>query len=95
MCHAPGVLHTLTKEDGTSFVVGRSVAGFSNSEEEAAGLTDVVPFLVEDSLKEAGAQYSKGPDGDSYVVTDKKLVTGQNPASSAAAAQRLLDLMAH
>ena len=95
VCHAPGVLHTLTKEDGTSFVAGRSVAGFSNSEEEAAGLTDVVPFLVEDSLKEAGAQYSKGPDGDSYVVTDKMLVTGQNPASSAAAAQRLLDLMAH
>ena len=95
VCHAPGVLHTVSKEDGTSFVAGRSVAGFSNSEEEAAGLTDVVPFLVEDSLKEAGAQYSKGPDGDSYVVTDKMLVTGQNPASSAAAAQRLLDLMAH
>ena len=60
-----------------------------------AGLTAVVPFLVEDSLKEAGARYSKGPDGDNYVVTDGTLVTGQNPASSADAARRLLDLLTH
>ena len=86
-------LHTVKKHDGTLFVTDRSVTGFTDGEEEAAGLTGVVPFLVEDSLKQAGARYSKGPDGDSYVVTDKTLVTGQNPASSAATAQRLLDLL--
>ena len=93
VCHAPGVLHTVKKHDGTLFVTDRSVTGFTDGEEEAAGLTGVVPFLVEDSLRQAGARYSKGPDGDSYVVTDKTLVTGQNPASSAATAQRLLDLL--
>ena len=95
VCHAPGVLHAIEKQDGTSFVTDRSVTGFTNGEEEAAGLTDIVPFLVEDSLKEAGARYSKGPDGDNYVVTDGTLVTGQNPASSADAARRLLDLLNH
>ncbi len=95
VCHAPGVLHVIKKQDGTSFITDRSVTGFTNGEEEAAGLTDIVPFLVEDSLKEAGARYSKGPDGDNYVVTDGTLVTGQNPASSADAARRLLDLLTH
>lgn len=95
VCHAPGVLHTVKKQDGTSLIVDRSVTGFTNGEEEAAGLTSVVPFLVEDSLTEAGARYSKGADGESYVVTDGTLVTGQNPASSADAAQRLLDLLTH
>lgn len=95
VCHAPGVLHTVKKQDGTSLIVDRSVTGFTNGEEEAAGLTSVVPFLVEDSLTEAGARYSKGADGESYVVTDGTLVTGQNPASSADAAQRLLDPLTH
>ena len=95
VCHAPGVLHTVKKQDGTSLIVDRSVTGFTNGEEEAAGLTSVVPFLVEDSLTEAGARYGKGADGESYVVTDGTLVTGQNPASSADAAQRLLDLLTH
>ncbi|MDU7485726.1 MAG: type 1 glutamine amidotransferase domain-containing protein [Cutibacterium avidum] len=95
VCHAPGVLHAVKKQDGTSLIVDRSVTGFTNGEEEAAGLASVVPFLVEDSLTEAGARYSKGADGESYVVTDGTLVTGQNPASSADAAQRLLDLLTH
>ena len=95
VCHAPGVLHAVKKQDGTSLIVDRSVTGFTNGEEEAAGLTSVVPFLVEDSLTEAGARYSKGADGESYVVTDGTLVTWQNPASSADAAQRLLDLLTH
>lgn len=60
VCHAPGVLHAVKKQDGTSLIVDRSVTGFTNGEEEAAGLTSVVPFLVEDSLTEAGARYSKG-----------------------------------
>ena len=95
VCHAHGVLHAVKKQDGTSLIVDRSVTGFTNGEEEAAGLASVVPFLVEDSLTEAGARYSKGADGESYVVTDGTLVTGQNPASSADAAQRLLDLLTH
>ncbi|MSS46711.1 type 1 glutamine amidotransferase domain-containing protein [Cutibacterium sp. WCA-380-WT-3A] len=95
VCHAPGVLHAVKKHDGTPFVADRSVTGFTDGEEEAAGLTDVVPFLVEDALKDAGARYSKGPDGECYVVVDKTLVTGQNPASSAATAQRLLALLPH
>ena len=83
-----------TAADGTPFVRGRQVAGFTNGEEEAAQLTDVVPFLVEDSLIAAGADYRKGPDQESFVVTDGTLVTGQNPASSADAARRVLDLLA-
>lgn len=94
VCHAPGILHPITAADGTPFVRGRQVTGFTNGEEEAAQLTDVVPFLVEDSLIAAGADYRKGPDGESFVVTDGTLVTGQNPASSADAARRLLDLLA-
>ena len=71
-------------------VNGKSVTGFSNSEEEAVGLTHVVPFLVEDILQKNGGVYSKGPDWQSHVVTDGLLITGQNPASSAPAARALL-----
>jgi len=69
------------------------VTGFTNTEEEAVGLTKVVPFLVEDMLKENGGVYSKGADWASYVLTDGILITGQNPASSEAAAQALLNLL--
>jgi len=69
------------------------VTGFTNTEEEGAGLTDVVPFLVEDMLKSNGGKYEKGEDWASFVVTDGKLVTGQNPASSEEAAQKLLALI--
>ena len=72
---------------------GRKVAGFTNSEEEAVGLTEIVPFLVEDMLKANGGDYSKGADWGSWVVTDGKLVTGQNPASSREAAEALLKLL--
>ena len=71
-------------------VKGKRVTGFTNTEEEAVGLTKVVPFLVEDMLRSAGASYGKGADWQSYVVTDGLLVTGQNPASSAAGAKALL-----
>jgi len=74
-------------------VKGRKVAGFTNSEEEASGLTEVVPFLVEDMLKANGGLYSKGADWSSHVLTDGKLITGQNPASSRAAAEALLKLL--
>ena len=69
------------------------VTGFTNTEEDAVGLTDVVPFLVEDMLKANGGNYHKGADWASFVVTDGKLVTGQNPASSEEAAHKLLELL--
>ncbi|QEE47071.1 type 1 glutamine amidotransferase domain-containing protein [Rhizobium sp. WL3] len=93
VCHAPGVLRHVKGRDGKPLVSGRKVAGFTNSEEEAVGLTDVVPFLVEDMLKENGGLYEKGADWGVYVVTDGKLVTGQNPASSEEAAKALLKLL--
>jgi putative intracellular protease/amidase len=94
VCHAPGVLRDVMAGDGTPLVRGRRVTGFSDSEEAAVGLTDVVPFLLEDVLKAQGALYEKGPDWASHVVTDGTLITGQNPASSAAAASALMDSLA-
>lgn len=94
VCHAPGVLRHVKGPDGAPLVKGRKVTGFTNTEEEAVGLTDVVPFLVEDMLKANGGDYSKGADWGSYVLIDGKLVTGQNPASSGEAAEALLKLLA-
>ncbi|WP_348700406.1 type 1 glutamine amidotransferase domain-containing protein [Duganella fentianensis] len=94
VCHAPGVLRHVKAADGAPLVRGKQVTGFTNTEEDAVGLTNVVPFLVEDMLKQHGAQYSKVADWQSYVVTDGLLVTGQNPASSEAAAEALLKLLA-
>ena len=93
VCHAPGVLKSVNGPDGKPLVNGRKVTGFTNSEEEAVGLTDVVPFLVENVLTANGGDYSKGPDWGSYVLTDGTLVTGQNPASSREAADALLALL--
>jgi putative intracellular protease/amidase len=93
VCHAPAVLRHPKGADGKPLVSGRTVTGFANTEEEAVGLTNVVPFLVEDMLKANGGNYQKGNDWTSFVVTDGKLVTGQNPASSEAAAHELLRLM--
>ncbi|WP_369968693.1 type 1 glutamine amidotransferase domain-containing protein [Stenotrophomonas rhizophila] len=90
VCHAPGVLRDVKAADGSPLVAGKKVTGFTNSEEAGVGLTDVVPFLVEDMLKAAGGQYSKGPDWGAYVVSDGQLITGQNPASSAATAAELV-----
>jgi len=90
VCHAPGVLKNTKKEDGSPLVKGLKVTGFSNSEEAAVGLSEVVPFLVEDMLIENGANYSKGADWTSYVVEDGVLITGQNPASAKLAAEKLL-----
>ena len=90
VCHAPGVLRQVKASDGTPLVKGKKVTGFTNTEEEAVGLTRVVPFLVEDMLTASGGIYSKGPDWQSYVLTDGLLITGQNPASSEAGANALL-----
>ncbi|WP_416057500.1 type 1 glutamine amidotransferase domain-containing protein [Stenotrophomonas maltophilia] len=89
VCHAPGVLRHV-KVDGKPLVAGKKVTGFTNTEEEAVGLTQVVPFLVEDTLKDLGGVYSKGSDWGSYVVQDGLLITGQNPASSEEAASILM-----
>jgi putative intracellular protease/amidase len=93
VCHAPAVLRHAKGVDGAPLVRGRRVTGFTNSEEEAVGLTDVVPFLVEDMLKGNGGHYAKQADWAVHVVTDGNLVTGQNPASSEAAAKAVLGLL--
>jgi putative intracellular protease/amidase len=90
VCHAPAVLRHARSPDGSPLVEGRKVTGFSNSEERAAGLTEVVPFLVQDMLVELGGHYSCVPDWQPHVLTDGQLITGQNPASSAPAAHALL-----
>ena len=90
VCHAPGVLRHTVNEDGTPLVQGRKVTGFTNSEEEGVGLTDIVPFLVEDELLRLGADYTKTGDWRPYVVRDGLLITGQNPASSGLAADTLI-----
>jgi len=90
VCHAPGVLKGATLADGSALVKGKSLTGFSNSEEAAVELTDVVPFLLEDLLQEKGANYSSADDWQPWTVTDGNLITGQNPASSEQVAQALL-----
>ncbi len=93
VCHAPGVLRHARNVDGTPLVKGKRVTGFTNTEEEAVQLTQIVPFLVEDMLKANGGEYSKGPDWHPYVLVDGLLITGQNPASSELAAEKLLGLL--
>lgn len=93
VCHAPAVLRHPKSPDGTLVVQGKNVTGFTNTEEDAVGLTQVVPFLVEDMLVNNGGHYSKGADWQPYVVTDGLLITGQNPASSAPAAHALLTVL--
>lgn len=89
VCHAPSVLKNVKIND-TFLVKGKKVTGFSNTEEEAVGLTKIVPFLLEDVLQENGATYSKADDWQSYAVEDGLLITGQNPASSKLVAEKLL-----
>ena len=93
VCHAPGVLRRVTYK-GAPIVKGKRVTGFTNSEEEAVHLTNVVPFLVEDELKRLGGIFEKAPDWQPFSIVDGRLITGQNPASSTGAAQALLKLIA-
>lgn len=93
VCHAPGVLHRVKNPDGTPFVAGRTVTGFTNGEEEAVGLTKIVPFLVEDEMLKLGAIFSKVKDWGVYTVVDGRLITGQNPASSGPAAVLLIEAL--
>jgi putative intracellular protease/amidase len=93
VCHAPGVLRHVKQPDGSPLVEGKQVTGFTNTEEAAVELTDIVPFLVEDELKAKGAIFRRIDDWAPYVVVDDLLITGQNPASSAAAANALLQTL--
>jgi putative intracellular protease/amidase len=93
VCHAPAVLAPARTPDGEPLVKGKKVTGFTNTEEEAVQLTHVVPFLVEDRLKELGGLFSKAADWQPYVVRDGLLITGQNPASSEPAAEELLRVL--
>ncbi|MBD2095106.1 type 1 glutamine amidotransferase domain-containing protein [Trichocoleus sp. FACHB-591] len=90
VCHGPGVFRHAKAPDGSPLVQGKSVTGFANTEEAAVELTDIVPFLVEDELKKNGGKYSKAADWQSYTIHDGNLITGQNPASSEAGAQAVL-----
>lgn len=93
VCHAPGALIHVKMPNGEPLVKGKDLTGFSNSEEEAVQLTNVVPFLLENEMIKLGANYSKGADWGAYVKKDGLLITGQNPASSESAAKVLLDIL--
>lgn len=93
VCHAPAALVQVKTSNGEPIVKGKQVTGFSNTEEEAVQLTKVVPFLLEDELKNLGAIYSKGADWSAYVKKDGLLITGQNPGSSEATAKLLLETL--
>jgi putative intracellular protease/amidase len=90
VCHAPAAVIKVKVQNGDALVKGKNVTGFSDTEEAAVKLTDIVPFLLQDELKKLGGNYSKGPDWGSYVLKDGLLITGQNPASSEDAAKLLL-----
>jgi putative intracellular protease/amidase len=92
VCHSPAVFHRVMYK-GSLLVKGKRVTGFTNGEEAAVHLTNVVPFLVEDELKRIGGRYEKAADWQSFAVVDDRVITGQNPASSTAAAQALLNLL--
>lgn len=94
VCHEPGVLRHVKGQDGQPLIKNRRVTGFSNSEEEAVGLTKVVPFLIEDEFKKLGGHYQSGPDWQSFILEDGQLITGQNPASSEAVAKSLIKKLA-
>ena len=93
VCHASAVLKNVTANDGSPFVAGKRVTGFTDEEEEAVGLTEVVPFLLEDVLKQLGANFSKAAPFKPHVVREDLLITGQNPASSEPAAEALLEAL--
>ena len=94
VCHAPGALRHVKASNGKPLISGRKVTGFTNSEEAAVELTNVVPFLIEDESIRLGGLYEKGPDWAPYIVEDGKLITGQNPASSEGVAKALLRQLA-
>jgi putative intracellular protease/amidase len=95
VCHGVAGLLSLQNDKGELLIKGKQLTGFSNSEEKSAGLTDVVPFLLESALHAAGAVYSKGPDYISHVMVDDNVITGQNPASSEEVAKKTITRLQH
>ena len=93
VCHAPAVFKNVFIKPDQNIVGGREVTGFSNTEEDAVQLTNIVPFLLEDMLKQNNARYSRGDDWAPHIVVDGKLITGQNPASSEGAAKAVLQTL--
>ena len=93
VCHGVAVLRRARKVNGTPLIEGRAVSGFSNSEELAVNGTGLVPWFIEDELRRLGGRYSRAADWSPHVVVDGNLITGQNPASSAETAQRVLDAL--
>jgi putative intracellular protease/amidase len=93
VCHSPSVLLNVKDENGDYLVKDKKVTGFSNTEEKAVKLEDIVPFMLEDELKKKGGIYSKKDDWTSFVVKDGLLITGQNPQSSMAVAKELLAVL--
>jgi putative intracellular protease/amidase len=93
VCHGPAAFVNVRRPDGEYMVKGEHVTAFINSEERAVGLDKVVPFLLEDKLKERGALFNKGPDLSSHIQVDTRLITGQNLASSKAGAEALLEVV--
>ncbi len=94
VCHGPAVFRHARTPSGDSIVAGRQVTAFSNSEEAAAGKQDVVPYLLADELRRLGGIYQHGPDWSDFSVADGNLISGQNPASSASCAERVLARLA-
>lgn len=93
VCHAPGILTHVMAPNGEPIAKDRSVTGFTNAEEADVQLVDVVPYLLEDALKAQGANFLAAADWAVHVIQDGLLITGQNPASSRATAQVLLDVL--
>lgn len=94
VCHGPAGLVNVRDTNGQPLVAGRRVSAFTNSEEDKAGLTDKVPFLLETRIRELGARYERGEDFQPFAVRDGRLVTGQNPASSGEVARLVLEAIA-
>ena len=94
VCHASAALLNVKQASGDFAIKGKAVTGFANSEEEAVQLTKIVPFLLEDELIKRGGEYQKAEDWNAFVVQDGLIITGQNPASSALAAEKLLAYLA-
>lgn len=93
VCHGPAALVNITLSDGTYLVAGKTVSAFTNEEEAAVGLTEVVPFLLESKLRERGANISKAPNFEAHTAVSERLVTGQNPASAGPVAARVLAVL--
>lgn len=93
VCHAPAALQNVKTADGEYLIKGKTVSGFTNSEEKTGQSEDMAPFLLEDMLKERGAKYQKGADWAAFAVQDGVLITGQNPASAALVAEKILNAL--